>query len=120
MPPSSWSKSDRLDISPFAFELYFRDGVKRHPHLLEPCRHGFLAGSFHDADSFAFSEVGKAAITFDGRILLRRLRELFELVGGEFPRRNCVCAHEFCHNASFAFCLFSRNVRRTTLVSLVG
>jgi hypothetical protein len=49
-----------------------------------------LAGSFHHADGFAFGLVGKAAITFDGLILLRRLRKLAELAGREFLRRKGV------------------------------
>src|SRR6266498_4682856 len=93
--------SSCLDRATVAFELYFRNGVKRHSHLLEPGGDGVLIGRFHHADRFAFGQVGEAAITFDGRVLLRRLRKLAELVGGEFSSRQRVCAHEFCHNFSF-------------------
>jgi hypothetical protein len=107
-------RSNRLDIPSIAFELHFGDGVERHAHLLEPSRDSIFAGRFHDADGFALGQIGKAAITFDGRILLCRLRKLLELVGGEFSGRNCVCAHELCHNTSFSlsFCCFLETSRR--------
>jgi hypothetical protein len=91
--------SGGLDVATIAFEFDFRDRVKRHAHFLEPGLDGVLAFRFHDADGFAFGQIGEAAITFDGRILLRRLRKLAELVGGEFPCRHGVSAHEFCHGA---------------------
>ena len=67
-----------------AFEFDFGDAVEGHAHLIEPGRGGFPSRGFHDADGFAFGEVGEAAVAFDGGIVLRGVRELFQLVRGEF------------------------------------
>ena len=100
--------SSRLDVAAFAFQLHFCDAVVGHAHLREPSGDDVFAAGFHHADHFAFSQVRKTAIAFDVRVLLRRLRELAELVGGEFAGRNGVGAHEFCHNdfLSWLFGLF--------------
>src|SRR4030095_2622362 len=98
----------RLDAATVAFQLHFGDAVKRHAHLREPGCDCVLIGSFHHADGFAFGQVGKAAITLDGLVLLRRLCKLTELLRREFPRRNGVGTHEFCHDVSLsAFVVFS-------------
>jgi hypothetical protein len=101
---SAWL--DRLDVAAIAFELHLRNAVKRHPHLREPRGHGVFAGSFQHADGLAFGQVGKAAIAFDSWILLRRLRELSNLIRREFTRRNGVGGHEFCHNVFLSVLLF--------------
>src|SRR5439155_5683705 len=97
--------SGRLDVTAVAFELDFGDAVERHAHLGEPRCDGVLAGGFHDADRFAFSQVGEAPIAFDVGILLGRLGKLADLVRRELARRNGVSAHEFCHNNFLSICV---------------
>ena len=67
---------------------------------------------FHDADDFALGQVGKAAVTFDGWIVLRRLCKLADLIRGEFSGRNGVGAHEFCHNTLLSGFVVIRRVGR--------
>jgi len=93
-----------MDVAAVAFEFDFGDAVEGHAHFIEPGGDGIPSRGFHEADGFAFGEVGEAAIAFDGRIMLRRVRKLLQLVGREFAGRDGVSAHELCHNALPFFC----------------